>query len=90
MTPRQRIEVIRTQLESLIERLNSSEFEVVHAGRWRHRASGHDIETGYVHGEGTIRVYLNGGRRISNVITLTGKPDSMDEFNRQFPVPTDG
>jgi hypothetical protein len=40
------------------EVLNSSKYEPVHPGRWRSVRTGVEIETGYSHGEGRLRVYL--------------------------------
>lgn len=82
-----RVEQAHANLESALARLRSDNFMPVHSGRWRHLPSGLEVETGYVYGEGTLRVYPEGEhQRESEKIVLRGAPGELDRFNKLFPA----
>jgi len=85
--PPSRVERAHANLESVLDRLRSDNFMPVHAGRWRHLATGLEVETGYVYGEGTLRVYPEGEhQRESEKIVLRGADGELDRFNALFPA----
>lgn len=75
-----RVEQAHANLQTVVDRLRTDEFEPVHAGRWRHRASGLHVETGYSYGEGVVRFYDNGDRVMTSRITLRGSANELDAF----------
>lgn len=81
-----RTQVVIDRLGMLVQRLNSTEFEVVRPARWRHKATGHAVETGYSYGEGRVRVFLDGGRSVDADYVISGRDDDLVEFHKLFPV----
>ena len=82
-----RVNLVDQEMAELIDRLrNGGEFEQVHAGRWRHLATGHHVKTSYSYGEGVIRVFLGGGRRCDHRFVLSGREDDLAQFHELFPV----
>ena len=81
-----RVTQVDQEMADLVARLRGPEFEHVHTNRWKHRNSGHDVETGYSYGEGRVRVFLDGGRTADHLLVLSGREDDMDAFNELFPV----
>jgi len=65
---------------------DTGEFELVHAGRWKHLATGHAVETGYSYGEGRLRVFLDGGRAADADFVISGRDDDLAEYHKLFPV----
>lgn len=87
LTGAQRAEAARDNLLKAVNRFKKSgEFEVVHPARWRHLATGHHVESGFSYGEGVLRVFLDGGRRIDHRFILSGREDDLDAFHELFPV----
>lgn len=83
----ERAETALAHLRLVVYRLRESrEFETVHQGRWRHLASGHHVETGYSYGEGVLRVFLGGVRKVDHRFVLSGRGDDLVAFNALFPV----
>lgn len=83
----QRAEAARDHLLKEVNRFKESgEFEVVHPARWRHIETGHHVESGFSYGEGVLRVFLGGGRRIDHRFILSGREDDLDAFHELFPV----
>jgi len=78
--------VVDQMLADLIARFSGHEFEFVHPARWRHKDTGHHVETSFTHGEAKVRVFLDGGRKEDVVHVLTGRADDLDAFHRMFPV----
>lgn len=76
-------------LATVVDRVNepapAGEFEIVRPARWRHKATGHHVETGYSYGEGRVRVFLGGGRQVDVDLAISGREDDLDEFHRLFP-----
>lgn len=62
------------------------EFEFVRPARWRHRMTGHHVETGYSYGEGRVRVFLDGGRTADADFVISGREDDLDGLHELFPV----
>lgn len=84
---KQRAEQARDNLLGAVNRFKESgEFKLVHPARWKHLASGHDVETGFSYGEGILCVFLDGGRRADHRFVLSGREDDMDAFDKLFPV----
>jgi hypothetical protein len=81
-----RVKLVDQRMADLIERLRGPEFEDVHPARWRHKATGHHVETSYSRGEGKIRVFLDGGRTADHLFVLSGREDDLDPFHELFPV----
>lgn len=81
-----RVRKVDQELADLVIRFRGSEFEDVHPARWRHKESGHHVETGYSYGEGRVRVFLDGKREVDAEFILTGRPGELDDFNLLFPV----
>ncbi len=81
-----RIALVDQTMADLIVRLRGDEFEDVHPARWRHRATGHHVETGYSYGEGRVRVFLDGGRQADHRFVISGRDDDLVEFHQLFPV----
>lgn len=73
------------QLQEVVARVRTDEFEVVHPGRWRHLATGDHIETGYIYGEAKLRIFLDGGRSPDAEFTLLGRGGDLDGFYEVFP-----
>lgn len=88
LTGAQRAEAARDNLLKEVNRFKAEggEFEVVHPARWRHVATGHHVESGFSYGEGVLRVFLGGGRRIDHRFVLSGREDDLDAFHELFPV----
>jgi hypothetical protein len=76
------------QLAALVVRLNleGGEFEYVRPARWKHKATGHHVETSYSYGEGRVRVFLGGGRAVDADIVISGREDDLELFRELFPV----
>lgn len=70
----------------LRNRLASSDFKVVRPARWVHLASGHEVETGYTHGEGRYAIFLNGAREAHANIRVLGRGTELEMFHRMFPA----
>lgn len=83
-----RVKLVDQHMADLIGRLRGPEFEDVHPARWRHKATGHHVETGYSYGEGRVRVFLDGGRTADHRFVLSGREDDLAPFEELFPVST--
>lgn len=82
-----RVEKAHADLQTVVDRVRTSEFEPVHAGRWRHRETRVEIETGYSYGEGVVRVFDPGNhQKHRERMVLRGSPTDLDRFNELFPV----
>lgn len=79
-----RVEQAHANLQAVVDRFRTDEFEPVHAGRWRHKATGMHVETGYSYGEGVVRFYNNGDRVMTDRVILRGSDNEMDGVNSKF------
>lgn len=79
-----RVEQAHANLQTVVNRLRTDEFEPVHAGRWRHRATGVHVETGYSYGEGVVRFYDKGDREMTERILFRGSANELTPFNDKF------
>lgn len=80
-----RAEQVRSELARAVRWLSTPAFEPVHAGRWRHLASGVHVETGYCYGEGVVRLYAAGNRTETDRVTFLGSTDDFNNFVSKIP-----
>jgi len=86
-----RIRNVQAIMAAFRSALRLPEFASVHAGRWRHQ-SGVELETGYVHGEGTVRLYHpSNPSKPYRTWKFTGRDDSEEfkDASGRFQVLTD-
>lgn len=79
-----RVEQAHANLQAVVDRLRTDEFEPVHAGRWRHKATGMHVETGYSYGEGVVRFYDKGDRVMTDRVILRGSANEMSSVTDKF------
>ena len=83
-----RVEQVRAELQDVVDRLRTDQFEPVHAGRWRHLETRVEVETGYSYGEGVVRVFDPGNhRRPRERLVLLGRSDDLARFDSLFTAP---
>lgn len=59
----------------------------VHPGRWSLNGTTTELETGYVHGQGTVRIYTGSSRTPTKVMQFLGRPNDLQQFWGRFQHP---
>lgn len=86
LSNKERAQVVIDRMADLGRLFEKPEFELVSPARWRHKPTGHHVETGYSYGEGRLRVFLEGDRVADADFVLSGREDDLDEFRKLIPV----
>lgn len=81
-----RAENVKRVMARIREMVKGPNFEQVRPARWAALPSRIEVETGYSHGEGRVRVYSTTGELLSQ-FTFTGSDDCRDlaRFKGLFP-----
>lgn len=80
-----RTDQAHADLNQVLDRVRTDEFEVVHPARWQHKPTGMHVETGYSYGEGVVRFYADGGRVETDRLTFRGSTDTeFEQFDQRL------
>lgn len=85
MSDADRISRVRAKMASIHVIVTGPHFEQVHSGRWRYPETGQELETGYVHGEGTVRVFKEDSREPINTYVVAGAVGELAGLMATFP-----